>query len=218
MFNTDYWVDVSEWTKNWIPDVGEFLTAHVIDKPEPSPQKAEVARKSVLNTLRSTEKDLSDEVFKLVIVTMHALQRRDYPEHARVLMQIYTEKDFLDVQIICKVYLEEKMTDVDYDNISQEEVEQQLRAEGYDPALVGKYNQLVAEHAILKRKFECEIQRLKNELNVRVCTSLADKTDQAISNSIMLEAEPHWDWGFTASIVGAGLVGFVLGVLAMYLW
>ena len=44
------------------------------------------------------------------------------------------------------------LIDIDYDNMSNDEVERLLRSAGYDPKLVGKYYALVAENTILRQE------------------------------------------------------------------
>jgi len=67
--------------------------------------------------------------------------------------------------------------DLDYETMSQEEVDRQLREAGYDPRLVGKYYQLLADYTVLQAEVdrmrvaleaaESQIHYLKKELVAR---------------------------------------------------
>jgi len=55
--------------------------------------------------------------------------------------------------------------DIDYENITEEEADRLLRAAGYEPKLVGKFYELIGEHALLKIKFELQGEALDGLLD-----------------------------------------------------
>ena len=55
--------------------------------------------------------------------------------------------------------------DIDYENMTEEEVDRLLRAAGYEPKVVGKYYKLVGEHALLKIKYELQGEALSGLLD-----------------------------------------------------
>ena len=61
----------------------------------------------------------------------------------------------------------DKLEEIDYETMSQEEVDRQLREAGYDPRLVGKYYQLLADYTVLQAKVDAQQEEL-GRLRARV--------------------------------------------------